>query len=156
MNKSITKEIVGLVKVAKHVGWGILNDHVLRAHRVLWPLERHGVAMSRRNVLRTANSIGAVWMKVEVTFKPFPLRSFACHGLLMQNNQMLWGCGIPPSHAYNIHTRSGCMLPYDVQDNTLLLFFQRRGSSRRWILRCLDCTHYHMRCKTNLSCRWSV
>ena len=91
MNKSITKEIVGLVEVSKHVGWGVLNHHVLRAHRVLWLLESHGVARSRRNVLRTTSSIGAVWMKFEVSFKPLPLRSFASQGLLIQNNQMSLG-----------------------------------------------------------------
>jgi hypothetical protein len=78
MNKSITKEIMRLVNVSKHVGWGILNDHVLRAHRVLWPLESHGVAILKRNISRTTISISAIWMKVEVSFKPFFLRSFAC------------------------------------------------------------------------------
>ena len=48
MNKWTIREIVGLIKVSKHVGWGILNHHVLHAHKVMWPLEWHGVAMSRR------------------------------------------------------------------------------------------------------------
>jgi hypothetical protein len=91
MNKSITKEIIGLLKVSKHVDWGILNHYVLRAHRILWPPERHGVAKSMRNILRTTSPIGVVWMNVEVSFKPFPLRSFACQRLLIQKNQMLWG-----------------------------------------------------------------
>jgi hypothetical protein len=96
MNKSITKETMGLLKVSKHIDWGILNRHVLRVHRVLWPLERHGVATSRRNVLRTTSSIVAVWMKVEISFKPFPLRSFACQRLLIQKNQMMWGVPFMP------------------------------------------------------------
>jgi hypothetical protein len=81
---------MGLLKVSKHVDWGILNHHVLRVQRVLWPPEMHGVATSRRNVLRKTSSIGAVWMKVEVSFKPFPLRSFASQWLLIHKNQMLW------------------------------------------------------------------
>jgi hypothetical protein len=36
------------------------------------------------------NSIGVIWMKVEVGFKPFPLRRFAHLGLLVENDQMFW------------------------------------------------------------------
>ena len=94
INRSITMEIVELVEVSKHVSWCIFNHHVLRASRVLWLLECRGVARSRRNVLQTTISIGAVRMKVEVGFKPFPLRCFASLGLLVQNDQMLWGLAL--------------------------------------------------------------
>ena len=94
MNISITKEVAGLVEVSKHVGWGVLNHHVLRSCRVLWRKESNGVARSRGNVLRTTSSIGAIWMKVEVGFKPFPSRCVASMGLLVQNGQMLWGLAL--------------------------------------------------------------
>jgi hypothetical protein len=33
-------------------------------------------------------------MKVEVSFKPFPLRFFVSLGLLVENDQMLWGLAL--------------------------------------------------------------
>ena len=44
--------------------------------------------------MRTTSSIGAIWMKVEVGFKPFPLRYFASLGLLIENCQMFWGLAL--------------------------------------------------------------
>ena len=57
-------------------------------------MESYGVARSSRNISRTTSSIGVSWMKVEVGFKPFPLRCFASLGLLVQNGQMLWGISL--------------------------------------------------------------
>ena len=44
--------------------------------------------------MRTTSSIGAIWMKVEVGFKPFPVRYFASLRLLIQNCQMLRGLAL--------------------------------------------------------------
>ena len=44
--------------------------------------------------MRTTSSIGAIWMKVEVGFKPFPLRCLASLGLLVEDCQMLWGLAL--------------------------------------------------------------
>ena len=57
-------------------------------------MESYGVARSSRNISRTSSSIGVIWRKVEVGFKPFPLRCFASLGLLIQNGQMLWGLAL--------------------------------------------------------------
>jgi hypothetical protein len=44
--------------------------------------------------MRATSSISAIRMKVEVGFKPFPLRSFASLGLLVENGQMLPGLAL--------------------------------------------------------------
>lgn len=41
--------------------------------------------------MQTTNFIVAIWMEVEVGFKPIPLRGLASLGLLIQNSHMLWG-----------------------------------------------------------------
>ena len=155
---------MGLLKVSKHVDWGILNHHVLHAHRVLWPPEMHGIAMSKRNVLWTTSSIGAVWMKIEVSFKLFPLRTFAFQQLLVQKNRMLWGVAflrdmriasrlvtklsfvkLMLCHAFHdpYDLDVWCLMMYKI---TYLFSFVSGDSIRRWILRGLDCTHYFTRC----------